>query len=182
MKYFNKKRFILFYIYIFLVKQSYQNEQKQLERLKNSINLLISQTKGIINNISLIFEYDKHNITLKNFVILKPFNNNSTINKEKNENNETFLKVNYLTVLIKADIIIQLLVRKEEPIYNNSIFFELYFKEIKFKLINNFNIDFYSSKIESLIYNNLDNLEIFKEFNLLKNYAYFMKKKKNLYF
>jgi len=181
MKYFNQKRFILFYIFIFLVKQSYQNEQKQLERFKNSINLLISQTKGIINNNSLIFEYDKHNITLKNFVILKPFNNNSTIKKEKNENNEIFLNVNYLTVLIKADIIIQLLVRKEEPIYNNSIFFELYFKEIKFKLINNFNIDFYSSKIESLIYNNLDNLEIFKEFNDKKLCIFYEEEKEPIF-
>ena len=165
MKYFNQKRFILFAIFIILVKLSSQNDQKQLERFKNSIYLLISRTKGIINNTSFIFEYEKYNITLVNFFILKPFSKNLTINKEKNENNETILNLNNIAVTIKADIIIKLLARKDEQIYYNSIFFELYFNEIKFKLINNFYIEFYSSNIESFIYNNLENLSIFSEFN-----------------
>jgi hypothetical protein len=165
MKYFNQKRFILFVIFIILVKLSSQNDQKQLERFKNSIYLLISRTKGIINNTSFIFEYEKYNITLVNFFILKPFSKNLTINKEKNENNETILNLNNIAVTIKADIIIKLLARKDEQIYYNSIFFELYFNEIKFKLINNFYIEFYSSNIESFIYNNLENLSIFSEFN-----------------
>ena len=176
MKILYKKNIFLLFIYIYIIKISSENEQRQLERFKNAINLIISRANGIIDKTSLTFEYEKYNITLNNMKILKPFNKGIKIIKEKNEN-ETFLNVSNVMLTIQCDKLIQLFTQKEEKIKYRDIFFESYFNEIQFKLINNYHIELSSSNIESINYINLDNLEYFSDFNSKKKCIFYEEEK-----
>ena len=162
--YFPKMNIFLLLIYIYLIQISSENEQKQLERITNAINLIISRTNGIIDKTSLTFEYEKYNISLKNFKILKPLKKDVKITKEINDYNEIIFNLENISTTIQCDIFIQLLAQKKEQIKYKTIFFELYFNEMKFKLINNFRIEFLSSNAEAINYN-LKNLEYFSDFN-----------------
>jgi len=165
MKYSIQKRYIFFFICIYLIQISKGNEQKQLERFKNSIYLALSRINGIIDNLSLTFEYDKYNITLNNFLLLKPFGKNITINKEIKNKNETFLNIGGIMTTVKAEVTIDIFLQKERQIKSQPIFFEIYFDEIKYKLINNFNVEYTSLNISSLIYKNINKLDYFSDFN-----------------
>jgi len=150
MKFLHKKNIFLLIIHIYLIKISLENEQKQLERLKNTINLIITRSSGLIEKAPLTFEYEKYNITLNNLQILKPFNKDIKITKEINYNNETFLNLESIMITIQSDIFIQLFAQNQEKIKYKKIFFELYFDDIKFKLINNFHTEFSSLKTKSI--------------------------------
>ena len=164
--FFHKKNNIfLLLIYLYFIQISSENEEKQLERIKNAINLILTRANGIIDKDSLTFEYEKYNITLNNSKILKLFNKNLTITKEINDKNETFFNISNIVTTIQCDIIIQLFSQKKEIIKYKSIFFELYFSEAKFKLINNYKIEFSSSNVESINYINVENLDYFSDFN-----------------
>ena len=162
--YCSKMNIFLFFIYIYLFQISSENEQNQLERITNAINLIISRTNGIIDKTSLTFEYEKYNISLKNFKILKPLKKDIKLTKEINEHNEIIFNLENISATIQCDIFIQLFAQKKENIKYKTIFFELYFNEMKFKLINNFHIEFLSSNVEAINYN-LKNLEYFSDFN-----------------
>ena len=163
--YFPKPNIFLLFIYIYLFQVSSEDEQKQLERIQNAINLIISRTNGIIDKISLIFEYEKYNISFKNLRILKPLNKDTKIIKEINNYNELFFNLKNLSVSIRCDVFAKIFSQKKEDIKYKTIFFELYFNEMKFKLINNFRIELSTSSIETIKYNNLDNFEYFSDFN-----------------
>ena len=165
MKYSFLKRYIFFFICIYLIQISKGNEEKQLERFKNSIYLVLSRISGIIDSLSLTFEYEKYNITLNNFLLLKPFGKNVTINKEIKNKKETFLNIDGLMTTIKADMTIDIFLQKERQIKSQPFFFELYFDEIKYKLINNFSVEYKSLNISSLIYKNINKLDYFSDFN-----------------
>ena len=165
MKFFHKKNIFPILIHLYLIQISSENEEKQLERIKNAINLVLTRSNGIIDKASLTFEYEKYNITLNNLKILKLFNKDLAITKEINDNNEILLNLSNLMVTIQCDIIIQLFAHKKEKIKNKPIFFELYFNEMKFKLINNYRFEFSSSNVDSINYINLETLDYFSDFN-----------------
>ena len=81
MKFFHKKNIFLILIHLYLIQISSENEQRQLERIKNALNLILARSDGIIDKASLTFEYEKYNITLNNLKILKLFNKDITITK-----------------------------------------------------------------------------------------------------
>ena len=175
MKFLFAKRNIFILIYILLIKITYENELKQIKRIENSIDLIIFNAKGLIDNISLTFEYEKYNITLKNFNILKPFEKNISFINETSINNKNIFKKQNVLVTINSDLYVQLFSQKDnKQIKYKSIFFEIYFNKIKFELINDFNIEFISSNIETIIFNNLDNLNFFKEFNNKKKCIFYI--------
>ena len=159
----NMNRYFLF-ILVLLIKISSENEQNQLERIKNAIYLIISRANGLIEDTSFIFEYEKYNVTLDNMRILKLFNRNKNAKKEIS-NNETFININEIMINIQGDFYIQLLCHREEKIKYKTVFFELTFDEIKFKLINDFHIEFYSTNIKTFNYSNSINLDFFRAFN-----------------
>jgi len=64
MKFLISTRNIFILIYILLIKITIESEDKKLERIGNAINLIISRTDGIIQNISLTLEYEKYNILI----------------------------------------------------------------------------------------------------------------------
>ena len=161
---FNNKYIFLLFIFSFLIKLSCENEEKLLERYKNAIKLILSRANGIIKDFSLTFEYEKYNVTLNNIKILKPFYKNNNFSKKENDNGTFFIIDNIMTT-IKGDIFIQLFSQKEEKIKYKPIFFEIYFKEIIFKLINKFRIEFSSLEIESFNSIHSKNLEYFRDFN-----------------
>ena len=165
MNFFIFKRYILYFICIYLIKITNENEQNQLERYKNAIYLLLTKVDGIIDDLSLTFQYNKYNITFKNFNIIKPFSPNLWIEKEINENNEIILKIGDIMATIEAKVYIQLFTQKDEIINLKSIFFEMFFDAIKFKLINKNEIQFVSSNIEMFSYQSLENLFYFNDFN-----------------
>ena len=168
--FFHKKNIFIIFIFILLIKISLGNEQKQLERYTKTIELILSRSFGTIeNSSSLIFQYEKYNISINNLRILKPFNKDLKIINETNNNNELYFKALGLNATIQGDIFIYLFPKKQEIIKYKSIFFEIYFDNIKFKIINNFHIEFISSNIKSIIYNNLDNLDYFSDFNQKKS-------------
>ena len=170
MKYsFHKKNIFIIFILILLIKISSGNEQKQLERYTNTIELILSRCFGTIENTSLVFQYEKYNISINNLRILKPFNKDLNITKEINNTNEIYFKTLGLNATIQGDILIYLFPKRQEIIEYKSIFFEIYFDNIKFKIINNFHIEFASLNIESIIYNNIDNLDYFSDFNNKKS-------------
>ena len=162
--FYSKMNIFLLFIYIYLIQISSENEQKQLERITNAINLIISRTNGIIDKTSLTFEYEKYNISLKNLKLLKPLKKDIKITKEINDYNEIIFNLKNISVTIQCDIFIQIFAQKKENIKYKTIFFELNFNEMKFKLINNFRIEFLSSNVEAINYN-LKNLEYFSDFN-----------------
>ena len=53
--YFPKLNIFLLFIYIYLFQISSEDEQKQLERIQNAINLIISRTNGITFKLNLCF-------------------------------------------------------------------------------------------------------------------------------
>ena len=168
--FFHKKNIFIIFIFILLIKITLGNEQKQLERYTKTIELILSRSFGTIeNSSSLIFQYEKYNISINNLRILKPFNKDLNITKEINNTNEIYFKTLGLNATIQGDILIYLFPKRQEIIEYKSIFFEIYFDNIKFKIINNFHIEFVSSNIESIIYNNLDNLDYFSDFNNKKS-------------
>ena len=57
MKFFHKKNIFLILIHLYLIQISSENEEKQLERIKNAINLILTRANGIIDKASLTFEY-----------------------------------------------------------------------------------------------------------------------------
>ena len=149
--YCSKMNIFLFFIYIYLFQISSENEQNQLERITNAINLIISRTNGIIDKTSLTFEYEKYNISLKNFKILKPLKKDIKLTKEINEHNEIIYNLKNISATIQCDIFIQLFAQKKENIKYKTIFFELNFNEMKFRLI--------------FVNYNSKNLEYFSDFN-----------------
>ena len=122
MKFFHKKNIFPILIHLYLIQISSENEEKQLERIKNAINLILTRSNGIIDKASLTFEYEKYIITLNNLKILKLFNKDLTITKEINDKNEILLNLSNFMVTIQCDIIIQLFAHKKEKIKNKPIF------------------------------------------------------------
>ena len=122
MKFFHKKNIFPILIHLYLIQISSENEEKQLERIKNAINLILTRSNGIIDKASLTFVYEKYNITLNNLKILKLFNKDLTITKDINDNNEILLNLSNFMVTIQCDIIIQLFDHKKEKIKNKPIF------------------------------------------------------------
>ena len=165
MNFFIFGRYILYFICIYLIQITNENEQVLLERYKNSVYLLLTRINRIIDNFSLTFEYNKYNITFNNFKILKPFTQNLSMNKETNEKDETFITIGDIMTTFEANVFIQLFTQKDELIDMKPIFFELFFDEIKFKIINNFEVQFFSSNVETLTYKQLDKLNFFSDFN-----------------
>ena len=165
MNFFIFGRYILYFICIYLIQITNENEQVLLERYKNSVYLLLTRINKIIDNFSLTFEYNKYNITFNNFKILKPFTQNLSMNKETNEKDETFITIGDIMTTFEANVFIQLFTQKDELIDMKPIFFELFFDEIKFKIINNFEVQFFSSNVETLTYKQLDKLNFFSDFN-----------------
>ena len=159
------KRYILYFICIYLINITNENDQNQLERYKNSIYLLLTKVDGIIGDLSLTFQYNKYNITFKNFNIIKPISPNIQIEKEINEENEVILKIGDIMTTIEAKVFIQLFTQKDQIINHKSIFFEMFFDVIKFKLINNHEVQFVSSNIEMFSYKPLEKLFYFNDFN-----------------
>ena len=149
------KRYILYFICIYLINITNENDQNQLERYKNSIYLLLTKVDGIIGDLSLTFQYNKYN----------PISPNIQIEKEINEENEVILKIGDIITTIEAKVFIQLFTQKDQIINHKSIFFEMFFDTIKFKLINNHEVQFVSSNIEMFSYKPLEKLFYFKDFN-----------------
>ena len=164
MKFFNLKRYILYFICFYLIQITNENEQKQLERYKNSIYLILTRVNGIIDNLSLTFEYNKYNITFKDFKILKPFSPQIMIEK-KAIKNETLLNISDIITTIEANVFIQLFIQKKEIISLKPIFFELIFDEIIFKLINNNEVQYFSSNIDMFSFKQLEKIFFFHDFN-----------------
>ena len=108
--FFHKKNIFIIFIFILLIKISLGNEQKQLERYTNTIELILSRCFGIIENTSLVFQYEKYNISINNLRILKPFNKDLKIINETNNNNELYFKALGLNATIQGDIFVYLFI------------------------------------------------------------------------
>lgn len=166
MKFYHKK---LFFSLIFIIFFSYsnQNEQKKLERIENATKFLIYSINAKLTNTSFfLFEFNKYNLFLDNLKILKIFENNFKIIQEKNpKNNEIYYifknpKLNFISDL---NIILYYNTIQESP-----FFIECNFNEIKFKLIDDFNIEFISSEIDYINFSKskkISDLDYFNEFN-----------------
>ena len=164
MNFFILKRYILYFICFYLIQITNENEQKQLERYKNAIYLILTRINGLIDNLSLTFEYNKYNITFKDFKILKPFSpkimiENITIKED------TLLNISDIITTIEANVFIQLFIQKEDIISLKPIFFELDFDEIIFKLNNNNEVEYFSSNIDMFSFKQLEKLFFFHDFN-----------------
>ena len=167
----NEKTILLFLIFISLFLKSIQNEQKKFERIEGTIKLIISSITEELNGTSLTFGYKKYNISFNKFKLIKPYLNRINISKE-NSNNEIFYKINNLNITYMFDLGIKLFANPENIIIDKSRFIIANFKEIIFKFIDDYNIEFISSEIDSIYFfsnNKLNNLDFFSDFNNKKN-------------
>ena len=166
MKFYHKKLFfsLLFIIFFFY---SNQNEQKKLERIENATKFLIHSINDKLTNTSFfLLEFSKYNLFLDNLKILKIFENNFKIIQEQNsKNNEIYYILKNVKLYFISDLNILLYYNtiKEKP-----FFIECNFIEIKFKLIDDFNIEFISSEIDYINFSKskkISELDYFSEFN-----------------
>ena len=163
--------FFAYFIFISSVNHTLQNNGKKIERIKNSFRFILSQIKGLINETSFSFLYEKYNITFNNFRILKPIINKLNIVEEKSSN-ETFYIIKDLLITFQAETYIQLFSEENNIMEYGNIFFENIFDDIKFQLINDYYIKYYESNINLINYKLFDKLDYFSNFNN-KNKCYF---------
>ena len=174
------KTILLYFIFLSLILKSYQNEQKKIERIEGTIKLIISSIIEELNETSFTFEYKKYNISFDKFKLIKPLLSSIKINKE-NKNNEIFYKINNLNITYIFDLGIKLFANPNNIIIDKSRFIIADFEEIKFKYIDEYNIEFISSVINSinLLKNNqLYNLDYFSDFNMKKSCNFYQSGKK----
>ena len=162
-----EKNILKYFIFISLFLGSFQNEQKKIERIEGTIKLIISSIIGELNATSFAFEYKKYSISFDKFKLIKPLLDNIKINKE-NKNNEIFYKINKINITYIFDLGIKLFANPNNIITDKSRFIIANFEEIKFKFIDDYNIEFISSEISSINFlknNKLNNLDYFGDFN-----------------
>jgi len=162
-----EKTILFYFIFISLFLESYQNEQKKIERIEGTIKLIISSIIGELNATSFTFDYKRYSISFDNFKLIKPLLNDIKINKE-NKNNEIFYKINKINITYIFDLGIKLFANPNNIIKDKSRFIIANFEEIKFKFIDDYNIEFISSEINSIDFlknNKLNNLDYFSDFN-----------------
>lgn len=169
------EKIILFLILVSLFLESHQNEQKKIERIEGTIKLIISSITGELNETSFTFGYKKYNISYDKFKLVRPLFNNININKEK-ANNDIFYTINNMNITYMFDLGIKLFSNPQNIITDKSRFIIVNFKEIKFKFIDDYNIEFISSKIDSIYFlsnNILKNLDFFSDFNDRTNCTFY---------
>ena len=174
------KTILLYFIFLSLILESYQNEQKKIERIEGTIKLIISSIIEELNETSFTFEYKKYNISFDKFKLIKPLLDNIKINKE-NKNNEIFYKINKINITYIFDLGIKLFANPNNIIIDKSRFIIANFEEIKFKFIDEYNIEFISSEISSINFlknNKLYNLDYFSDFNMKKSCNFYESGKK----
>ena len=156
--------FLAYFIFISSINHSLQNEVKKIERIKNSFRFIFSQIKGIMNETSFSFLYDKYDINFNNFRILKPIISKLNLIEEKTSN-ETFYIIKDILITFQAEASIQLFSKENNVIEYGKIFFENTFDSIKFQLINDYYIKYCESNINSVNYILFDKLDYFSNFN-----------------
>jgi len=161
------------FIFTSLIYQTFEKENKQLERILNSIKFIFSNIdKNIINETSFSVLYEKYNISFNNLRILKPLINESEIYEEKNDN-EIFYNLIDIKLNFKAETDIQLFSENEGIIKYGNLFFNIYFENIKLKLVNDFFIKYEESNINYVNYSLLNELNFFSDFNQRKNCIFY---------
>ena len=161
------------FIFTSLIYQTFEKENKKLERILNSIKFIFSNIdKNIINEISFSVLYEKYNISFNNLRILKPLINESEIYEEKNDN-EIFYNLIDIKLNFKAETDIQLFSENEGIIKYGNLFFNIYFENIKLKLVNDFFIKYEESNINYVNYSLLNELNFFSDFNQRKNCIFY---------
>ena len=163
---FYQKEYLLFLLIIFFSK-SKQNEEKKLERLENGIIFIINSINGKLADTSFfVSEFKKYRIFIDNLQILKTYGKNNEFEQEKNiTTNEIYYKLKNIKLNFVSDLNIQL---SSNTIKEKHFFIVCNFIEIKFKFIDNFNIEFVSSEIDYINVSKskiLSELEFFNEFN-----------------
>ena len=156
------------FIFISIIIQTYETNNKSLERIENGIRFIFSNIEGLIDGKSFSLLYEKYNITFNNLRILKPFINGHEIYEEKN-NNDIYYSLNDIILDYKAEVDIQIFSEYSDVIKHGNIFFKINFENIKFKLINDLRIKFEESKIKFVNYSFLSELNFFTDFNQMKN-------------
>jgi hypothetical protein len=160
-----------FYIIIILISficQSNGNDQKKFERIENTIKLILSSIKGIINRDPFSFKCRKYSIEFNNFKLLSPIQKNIKLNKESE--NFFIIKDIYINFIIDLDI--QLFSDQNNIIKEKSVFIECLFSEIKFKIIDDYNIEFISFSLDTVNlspHNKIAELNFFDDFNKNNN-------------
>ena len=145
------------FIFISIIIQTYETNNKSLERIENGIRFIFSNIEGLIDGKSFSLLYEKYNITFNNLRILKPFINRHEIYEEKN-NNDIYYSLNDIILDYKAEVDIQIFSEYNDAIKHGNIFFKINFENIKFK-----------SKIKFVNYSFLSELNFFTDFNQMKN-------------
>ena len=156
--------FLAYFIFISSINHTLQNEEKKIERIQNSFKFILSQIKGIINETSFSFLYDKYDIIFTNFRILKPIVSQLNLIEEKSID-ETFYIIKDLLITFQAEIYIQLFSGENNVIEYGNIFFENTFDTIKFQLINDYYIRYCESNINFVNHILFDKLDYFSNFN-----------------
>ena len=171
MKLYHKKYLFFSLLFIIIFPKTNQNEEKKLERIKNAIKFIIYSINDKIADITFfLFEHKKYNLVLDNLKLLRILEKDMEIIKESNANtNEIYYKIKNLPLHFISDLNI---VSLYNTIKDKPFFIECNFIEIKFKLIDDFNIEFVSSEIDNVYFSNgkkISKLEYFKEFNNKQN-------------
>ena len=161
----------LFIICFSLINESNQNNLKKKERLENGIKFILSLMRGNLKTTSYSFKYNKYIIELQNFQILNLiYLNNINFLHETN-----IINVNNIKLTFMININIKFFSNKEIIITDNSFLIETIYNEIKFKVIDDFNIQFLSCNINNINIpenNIMTGLEFFSEFNNKNNHIF----------
>lgn len=171
---FYQTKFILYLLLILisLIYKSNQNEQKKLERIEGTIKLILSKIKGQLNITEFSFKYNKYSIIFNNIRLLKPLNNNINIYQEKNKENEIFYILKNINIDFIIDLNIKLLSNPKNIVTDESLGVQCNYNEIKFKLIDDYNIELYSYDMINFYMsksNKILGLYFFNDYNNGKN-------------
>ena len=174
MKFIKKSFIILSFIFISLIYRASQNEEKKDERIENAIKFMLTSIYGDNYTDLFTLEYKKYNITFNNLKLLKPLVNNIQFSKEKIIDDDIYYKISNLNIIFIMDINIKLFSNPNQIIIDQTISFENNFEEIIFKKMDDYNIEFNSSKLNYINSNSFKNnkmseLDYFKDFNYEKN-------------
>lgn len=173
MKFYQKKYILyLLLILISLIYKSIQNEQEKLERIEDTIKLILLKMKGQLNITEFSFKYNKYSIAFNNIRLLKPLNNNINIYQEKNKENEIFYVLKSININFIIDLNIKLLSNPNSIVTDESLGVQCNYNEIKFKLIDDYNIELHSCDMNNFYMsksNKILGLDFFKDFNNGKN-------------
>ena len=139
----------LLLFFIFLIHETNQNEEKKVERIKNSIELIINSMKGPINSTMAIMQLNKYNISLYNITLFQVNCNDIKVNKVVS-NNETFIVASNIKIFYNSYLNITLMFNPKNIITDKFFRVENILSEIKFKYINDYDIEYDSNKISSI--------------------------------